>query len=154
MGAMSQPVSRHRRYILDSSALAIYLSNGQGWEEISPIVDAARAKQTAIYVTTFSLSELLADQERTGGAASAQTTWARIQKLPFKLTDIDRTLALAAAHIRALYSLEQADPFAAALAERQHAVLLTSNGHYRKIEKLVAIKWLPTGSSPEGPSGE
>lgn len=121
---------------------------------MTAIIDAARAKQTAAYVTTFSLSELLANLERIGGASSAQTAWSRIQKLPFKLTDIDRTLALAAAHIQALYSLEQADPFAAALAERQRAVLVTGNGQYKKVEKLVAIKWLPTDSSPGAPPGK
>ena len=107
------------------------------------MLDAARAKRTAVYLTMFGLSELLTNEERTGGAAAAESAWSRIQNLPLRFTDVDRTLAIAAAHIKARYHLRGADPFAAALAERQHAALVTSNGEYRKIEKLVAVQWLP-----------
>lgn len=135
-----------QRYVFDSSAIGIYLSGLPGREVVSAILDKARFKRTAAYFTMFSLAEILADRERRGAVSDAQETWALIQKLPIKLIDIDRALAIAGAHIQASHSLNRADPFAAALAERQNAVLVTSNEDYKKIEKLVTIKWLPSGT--------
>lgn len=143
MSATGRQPHKHGRYVLDSSALAAYISGDQGFNEVSEMLDAARAKRTAVYLTMFGLSELLSEQERAGGASAAESAWARIQSLPLKFTDVDRTLAIAAAHIKACYHLQGADPFAAALAERQHAALVTSNVEYRKLEKLLTIKWLP-----------
>ena len=138
-----RPTTYERRYVFDCSALDVYLSGRQGQDEISSILDAARAKRTAAYFTTYSLAELLADREISGAASDAQGAWASIQKLPLKLIDIDRALAIAGAHLQASHSLNRSDPFAVALAERQNAVLVTSNEDYKKIEGIVTIKWLP-----------
>lgn len=134
---------RPPRYVFDGSALAVYLSGADGHDPVSLIIEAARAKRTAAYLTMFGLAEMLVREEWEGGAASAESAWARIERLPLKLVDIDRILAVAAAHVKAEYQLASADPFAAVLAERQQAVLLTNNVEYRKIENLVTIEWLP-----------
>ncbi len=140
-----------RRFVLDSSAVAIYLAGATGHDDVADILTAARAKKTAAYLTMFSLAELLSDEETRGGEESAQAAWTKVQQMAVKFVDVDRSLAQAAAHIKAHYALETGDPFAAALAERQNGILVTSNGDYRKLNSLVAIKWLPppSGATPE-----
>ena len=138
-----------KRYILDSSALAVYMNGVAGHDEVLRILVAARAKRTAAYLTMFSLAEFLSEEERGGGVDRSRAAWAKVQQLPIKFVDIDRALALAGAHIKARYSLKGGDPFAAALAERQQGILVTSNADYRKLDGLVMIEWLPRGASRE-----
>jgi predicted nucleic acid-binding protein len=69
---------------------------------------------------------------------------ARIDELPIEVVDADRTLTLAAAHLKADCPIAYADCFAAALAQVRNASLLTGDSEFRKVkpEHNLRIEWL------------
>jgi predicted nucleic acid-binding protein len=83
------------------------------------------------------------------GLPKAQETLARIDELPIEVVGADRTLTLAAAHLKALCSIAYADCFAAALSQNKGVPLITGDPEFRKVKlsSALQIEWL---SSQEG----
>ncbi|MGB9890127.1 MAG: PIN domain-containing protein [Anaerolineae bacterium] len=57
----------------------------------------------------------------------------------------DRDLTFAAAHVKAYHSISYADAFAAALARKHDATLVTGDPEFQKVEGLIRIEWLTGG---------
>lgn len=68
---------------------------------------------------------------------------AAVDQLPITLTEVDRTLALEAAHVTAQQRISYADAFVVALARRLDAVAVTGDPEFAQVERLVAVRWLP-----------
>ena len=56
---------------------------------------------------------------------------------------MDRELADLAAGLKARFSLSLADAFAAALAKKLKAELITGDAEFKPLEKEIRILWLP-----------
>jgi ribonuclease VapC len=72
----------------------------------------------------------------------AQRTQALLESLPIKEIEAERSLVLDAAHIKARHPISYADAFAAALAARVSAVVLTGDPEFVAVEDLVVVEWL------------
>jgi len=73
----------------------------------------------------------------------------RIDELPIEIVNVDRTLTLAAAHLKTDCPIAYADCFAAALCQIKDATLVTGNPEFSKIKRdyNVQIEWLvPRGT--------
>jgi ribonuclease VapC len=66
----------------------------------------------------------------------------RISVLPIHLVPALTQDAFEAARLKALHKLPYADSFAAALAIRERATLVTSDPHFERLGKQVSILWL------------
>ncbi len=97
-----------------------------------------------MYMCVVNLGEVMYIVERERGLAKAQETLARIDELPIELVNVDRTLALAAAHLKKDCPIAYADCFTAALSQLQNAVLVTGDPEFNKIkpECSLRIQWL------------
>ncbi len=69
--------------------------------------------------------------------------WNKLLKAIEPLIDVDRSLTLAAAHIKAQFPLAYADTFAVALGRQENARVVTGDPEFEAVESLVAIEWLP-----------
>lgn len=95
------------------------------------------------------LGEVVYIVERERGLPKAQETLARIDELPIEIVNVDRTLTLAAAHLKTDCPIAYADCFAAALCQIKDATLVTGNPEFSKIKRdyNVQIEWLvPRGT--------
>jgi predicted nucleic acid-binding protein len=58
------------------------------------------------------------------------------------LVDVDRSITNEAAIIKGKFKIAYADCFAAALAHRLNAEVLTGDKEFRKLEEKIKIKWI------------
>ena len=131
-------------YVLDSFALLAFFQDEPGGRRVKAIFGQALKKRAEILSTVVNYGEVVYITEREQGLRVAQKLIAVIDQLPLGLVDVDRRLALAAAHLKAQHALSYADAFAVALAQDRQATVLTADPEFRAVEALVAIEWLPT----------
>jgi predicted nucleic acid-binding protein len=131
-------------YVLDSYALLAYFESEQGSEQIVRLLEGAKEGQWRLYLCVVNLGEVVYIVERERGLPEAQETLARIDELPVEIVNADRTLTLAAAHLKKEYPIAYADCFAAALAQIKKAALITGDPEFAKIkpDSNVRIEWL------------
>ena len=139
---MENNTDKKKSYVLDSYALLAYFADEKGRVTVEKLLKDASNDEALIKMTVINLGEVIYITERKRGLPDAQLTLSRIKELPIKLININEDLALAAAHIKAEYSIAYADCFAAALSNQQKAVLLTGDPEFKKLEKEIEIFWL------------
>lgn len=129
-------------YVLDSYALLAYLNAEAGQERVSEVLTQAQAGKCRALLCTLNLGEVLYTVERRRGLPQAQRTQALLESLPIKEIEAERSLVLDAAHIKAHHPISYADAFAAALAARESAVVLTGDPEFEAVQDLVEVEWL------------
>lgn len=130
-------------YVLDSYAVLAYLQEETGHEKVLAMLEEAREGQSKLLMSAINFGEILYIVEREKGLPKAQQTLACIDELPIEVVDADRTITLAAAHLKAQHSLAYADCFAAGLAQLKKAVLVSGDPELERVESLITIEWLP-----------
>ena len=136
--------SQAREYVLDSYALLAYLEAEAGSDRVSQLLEVAEKGRTHLYMCVVNLGEVLYIVERERGLSRAQEILARIDELPIEVVNVDRTLTLAAAHLKTGCPIAYADCFAAALAQVKGAPLVTGNPEFLKLKPdcNLLIEWL------------
>ncbi|MFH1032737.1 MAG: type II toxin-antitoxin system VapC family toxin [Chloroflexota bacterium] len=139
-----QNAENSQGYVLDSYALLTFFEAEPGSEQVRNLLEAAKEGNCHLYLCVVNLGEVIYFIERERGLPRAQETLARIDELPIEVINVDRILALAAAHIKMDCPIAYADCFAAALAQVKNALLLTGDPEFRKIKPdcNVQIEWL------------
>ncbi len=136
--------SSRKEYVLDSYALLAYLGAEPGSRRVRELLESAAQGDCILYLCVVNLGEVMYIVERERGLPQAQETLARIDELPIEIIDVDRTLTLAAAHLKMDCPIAYADCFAAALSLVKNAPLITGDPEFRKLkaESSLQIEWL------------
>ena len=131
-------------YVLDSYALLAYLEAEPGSDRVRKLLETAKEGKCRLYMCVVNLGEVMYIVERERGLSRAQETLARIDELPIEIMNVERTLTLAAAHLKMDCPIAYADCFAAALSQVKNASLVTGDPEFRKIKAdcNVRIEWL------------
>jgi len=131
-----------RELVLDSFALLAYFFGEPTASRVRDILREASMGKARLSLTTVNLAEVAYRLERAWGEDRMLEALALIDSYPIQIVEIDRELALAAAHIKASHSVALADCFAAALAQRLGAAVLTGDPDFQRLEGVVAVEWL------------
>jgi predicted nucleic acid-binding protein len=133
-----------RAYVMDSYALLAYLEAEPGSDRVRELMQTAKEGRCYLYMCVANLGEVIYIVERERGLPKAQETLARIDELPIEIIGADRTLTMAAAHLKTKCPIAYADCFAAALSQVKNATLVTGDPEFRKIKPDPAfeIEWL------------
>jgi len=129
-------------FILDSFALMAYLTDEPSAARIEKLIEDAKEENCHLFLPLVNLGEILYITERRGGVAKAQDTLALLRQLPVEILPADEQAVLSAAHIKANYILSYADAFVVASAQREGAIVLTSDPEFQSVKELIAIEWL------------
>lgn len=131
-------------YVLDSYALLAYFEAEPGSEQVGTLLEVAKEGKHRLYMCVVNLGEVVYIVERERGLPKAQEVLARIDELPIEIVNADRTLTLAAAHLKMDCPIAYADCFAAALSQIKNATLVTGDPEFRKIKPDcdLQIEWL------------
>jgi predicted nucleic acid-binding protein len=131
-------------YVLDSYAVLAYFEAGPGSEQVGRLLEAAKGGRCHLFMCVVNLGEVAYIVERERGLPRAQETLARIDELPVEVIGADRSLTLAAAHLKVDCPIAYADCFAAALSQIKNATLVTGDPEFKKIKADcdVRIEWL------------
>ncbi len=130
-------------YVFDSFALLAYFEDEAGAAAVEEILTACAVGTAEGWLSMINLGEVLYITERERGLHGAQKVVALVDQLPLRIVDADRAHTFAAAHIKAHHALSYADAFAVALARDMAATVVTGDPEFRKVESLVAVRWLP-----------
>lgn len=130
------------RYVFDSYAMLAYYWREPGASRVHQLVTNPSHERL---MTVVNVTEVFYRVAREEDLKAARNSVEWIRKLRVDIIDADLDLAIGAAHIKAEYSLSLADCFAAALAERLDAVVVTGDKEFEPLEEdgIVSIEWLP-----------
>jgi ribonuclease VapC len=96
-------------------------------------------------MSVINVGEMFYRIAREEDPASAERALIAVGRLPIRFADADWSLTRTAALIKAQYPLSYADCFAAALAARLGAAIVTGDPEFEQLEAdgVVAVEWLP-----------
>ncbi|HCE68596.1 MAG: hypothetical protein A2X82_01195 [Geobacteraceae bacterium GWC2_55_20] len=127
------------RYVLDACAIISLIKNEDG---ALIVRQALEAENNVCFVHAVNLCEVFYDCLRCHGNDSAEKLLANLIEAGLILRDeMDLDFWKAAGHLKARGRISLADCFAVSLAEREDAVLLTSDRH--EFEPLLAVPGFP-----------
>ena len=128
--------------VLDSYAiLALLGKEPEGKIVHKLLVEAEKAKKP-LFLSSVNLAEVYYRAIRKYGLDKAKLTLSTIRKMPITIIPATDERVLAAAEIKADFSISLGDCFAVALAMEKKAAILTADREFKKVEKLVKIRWL------------
>jgi len=130
------------RLVLDAFALLAYLQEEPGHERVLRLLEDAASERVSLSMCTVNFGEVLYWLERRRGAAAALALAANVRGLPVRLVDADLDLTVRAARVKAVSPVSLADAYAAALAQRLEAAVLTGDPDFQRLEGAVAVQWL------------
>lgn len=128
--------------VLDAFALLAFLQMEPGHRQVRSLLDDAASGQLPLSMCIVNLGEVLYWLERRQGATAANALAGNVRDLPINLIDADLDLTVSAARIKASHPVSLADAYAAALAQRLGAAVLTGDPDFQRLELAVAIEWL------------
>jgi ribonuclease VapC len=130
------------RYVLDSFAILAWYRREESALHVQQLIDSQQHQR---WMTVVNLGEVYYRTAREAGMNAALEALDMVERLPIEFIDADRTLTLMAASIKARFALAYADCFAAALARRIDAAVVTGDPEFERLEAedVVAIEWLP-----------
>ena len=128
--------------VLDSFALIAYFRGEPAGVPVKELLQKASKADKPVHMTEVNYAEAKYMILRKDGADA----WAEAAKvliaLPIEFHPADRELADLAADFKSRFSFSLADAFAAALAKKHKAELVTGDPEFKAVEKEIKVQWL------------
>ena len=128
--------------VFDSHALLKLLRDEPGAEEVEKILIEVARRDERAHMTEVNYAEVQYIVRRKDGEAAWQTIARELVAAPIQFHVADRVLADTAADFKTRFKISLADAFAAALAKKQNAELVTGDPEFKPLEKEIGISWL------------
>jgi predicted nucleic acid-binding protein len=133
---------RPKAIVLDSWAIMAYLEDEPAAERVADMIADARDSGTPLMMTVINFGEVWYIIARRASEADADRTVLELKQLGIEVVDADWDLTRQAAYYKSKHRMSYADCFAAALAKREKAHLVTGDKEFAEVEKEMAIVWL------------
>jgi predicted nucleic acid-binding protein len=131
-----------RQYVLDANAVTRYLTRGPGIEKLDSLFAQARRGDAHLSISVINRGEVLYQLARRAGLQEATKTLQALARST-ESVEITEEQADAAASLKFIYKLGYADCFAAELAMRTGATIVTADPDFAKLGKQLKILALP-----------
>ena len=131
-----------KEYVLDANAVLRYLVKGAGVEILDRVFTQAHRGEAVVSISVINLGEVLYILAKRAGMPSAIETLRTFAHYIDSVV-VSQDTAMEAATLKFNYKLGYADCFAAALAIRKRATLVTADPDFSKLGKLVKVLSLP-----------
>lgn len=131
-----------KQLVVDSWAILAFLHKEKTYEGIKAIFTEAHQKKTKLFLSIINLAEVYYKLIRSVGHEKSLLTVNSLKEIPMEIIPATDERVLAAAEIKGTYPISLGDCFAAALAMEKKAAILTGDREFKKVEKLVKIRWL------------
>ncbi len=128
--------------VLDSWAALAYLQGEPAAEKMGELVADAIERRIPLYMSVINAGEVWYVLAREISAATADSAISDIRGWGVEFVDADWLLAREAARFKSRHKLSYADAFAAALASRNRAHLVTGDREFKPLESDVNTLWL------------
>ncbi|MFY9751237.1 MAG: type II toxin-antitoxin system VapC family toxin [Candidatus Acidiferrales bacterium] len=131
-----------RRVVLDASALVIFFTNAAGAAKVESLLTDALEGKSRVSMSAVNWGEVYYATWRNQGKAAADRVISEIARLPIEIEAATLEATKMSAEIKATYRLPYADAFAASLAKRENAQLLTADSDFSVLKGVIAIQFI------------
>ena len=132
-----------RRRLLDSYALLAYLNKEKGFVKVQEALGEGQKSGAHLLMNEINIGETYYILFRKRGEEKATYFLETILPgLPIARVANNFEQVIAAAKMKAKYSLSLADCFAVATAFQEKAIILTGDPEFKKVESLIEIEWI------------
>ena len=131
-----------KTFVLDSFALLALLGKEEGSDLVADLLQQTQAGKIQTRMTWVNVGEVAYIVERRWGTGQVYQVLGTLEATKIDIIPVERSLALAAAHVKAEHPLAYADAFAAALAIAEEATLVTGDPEFKLLEKNLSIQWI------------
>jgi len=134
-----------KQYVLDANAVLRYLTKGPGIERLDRLFAQAQRGEASLSISVINRGEVLYSLAKRAGMLESV---AALRTIAHYVESVDATeeQANGAATLKFIYKLGYADCFAADLAIRRSATLVTADRDFVKLGKQLKVLALPRHS--------
>jgi len=131
-----------KQYVLDASALMIFLADAPGAVAVQRVMDLAIDGEAQLLMSVVNWGEVYYATWRDRGQRVASRVVDEIAKLPVEIEDANYEATRMAAELKALFGLPYADCFAASLGRRKDAPVLTADTDFKAVKGFVTVQFI------------
>jgi len=135
-----------KEYVLDANALVRYFRKQDGSAKVRELLNQADNNLVSLRISVVNLAEVLYVFARYSTLEKARMAIQKVKRL-VEFASPDSEQALAASELHHRYKLGLADCFAAELAMRTGATLVTADPDFAKLGRQLKIQALPRHSA-------
>jgi predicted nucleic acid-binding protein len=128
--------------VLDTWSVVAYFEDEPSGEQVADLIADAQENGASLAMSVVNAGELWYLMARRSSEADANESVNELRQLGIQLLDVDWDLAQAAARFKSKHRMSYADCFAAALAKRSKAELVTGDPDFKQVEGEIKIVWL------------
>jgi ribonuclease VapC len=128
--------------VLDSWAMLAFFQNEPAADQVEKIINEAHAAGADLMMSVVNVGELWYNIARTHSAKQADSIIAELRTLKIAFIDADWELTQQAAAFKAKGKIAYADCFAAAVARKFKADLVTGDPELKQVVGEVKVLWL------------
>jgi len=128
--------------VLDSWAMLAFFQNEPAADQVEKIINEAHAAGADLMMSVVNVGELWYTIARTHSPKQADSIIAELRTLKIDFIDADWELTQQAAAFRAKGKIAYADCFAAAVARKFKAELVTGDPELKQVEGEVKVLWV------------
>ena len=128
--------------VLDSWAMLAFFQNEPSADQVEKIITEAHANGADLLMSVVNVGELWYSVARTHSAKHADTIIAELRTLKIAFIDADWEVTQLAAQFKAKGRMAYADCFAAAVAKKFKAELVTGDPEFKQVDGEVKILWI------------
>ena len=131
-----------KRYVFDSYAILAFLEDEKGADLVETALKEVISSKARGFLSVINWGEIYYSVMREQGQDEAEVVLAHVPSYPIELVNANLDLTKAAARLKGRYPIAYADCFAAALAKKKKAKVLTGDPEFKLFENEVEIMWL------------
>jgi predicted nucleic acid-binding protein len=128
--------------VIDSWAMIAWLLDQAAASQVQTCLQQAEAGELRLLMSWINAGEVYYIAARRHGKARADAFLGRLASLPIRLVLPEESDIIAAARLKSAHRLAYADAFAAALAMREGAAVITGDPEIRALKDLVTVDWI------------
>jgi predicted nucleic acid-binding protein len=133
---------RPKALVLDTWSIVAYFEDEPSGEQVADLIADAQESGASLAMSVVKAGELWYLMERRSSEADANEAVAELRQLSIRLVEVDWDLACPAASFKSKRRMSFADCYAAALAQRSDAKLVTGDSEFKQFEGDIRIVWL------------
>jgi len=133
---------RPKDLVLDTWSVVAYFEDEPSGEQVADLIADAQESGASLAMSVVNAGELWYLMARRSSEADANEAVAELRQLGIRLVEVDWDLARVAASFKSKRRMSFADCFAAALAQRSKAKLVTGDSEFKQVEGDITIVWL------------
>jgi len=131
-----------KNILFDSYAILKFYQDEDGADKVEELLIASRRGDLKAFMSEINLGEVHYMTIRRLGLESAKEYLEQFFELSIQVVAPSWDIILSASEIKAEYAISHADCFAVATARKGEATVITGDPEFKKVERLVKIKWI------------